>query len=86
VWLPQTMPGIGAGCLMVFIQALGFYITPALLGGGNDQLLSYFIGFYANQTVNWGLASALALLLLVSTLMIVGLYGKLVGFSAVRTT
>lgn len=86
VWLPQTLPGIGAGCLMVFIQALGFYVTPALLGGGNDQLLSYFIGFYANQTVNWGLASALALLLLVSTLLIVSVYGRLVGFSAVRTS
>lgn len=85
VWLPQTLPGIGAGCLMVFIQALGFYITPALLGGGNDQMLSYFIGFYANQTVNWGLAAALALLLLAATFLIVGLYGRLVGFSAVRT-
>jgi putative spermidine/putrescine transport system permease protein len=85
VWLPQTLPGIGAGCLMVFIQALGFYITPALLGGGADQMLPYFIGFYANQTVNWGLASALSLLLLGATLLIVGLYGRLVGFGAVRT-
>lgn len=85
VWLPQTLPGIGAGCLMVFIQALGFYITPALLGGGADQMLPYFIGFYANQTVNWGLASALSLLLLAATLLIVGLYGRLVGFGAVRT-
>jgi len=85
VWLPQTLPGIGAGCLMVFIQALGFYITPALLGGGADQMLPYFIGFYANQTVNWGLAAALSLLLLAATLAIVGLYGRLVGFSAVRT-
>jgi len=86
VWLPQTLPGIGAGCLMVFIQALGFYLTPALLGGGNDQMLSYFIGFYANQTVNWGLAAALALLLLAATFLIVGLYGRLVGFGAVRTS
>jgi putative spermidine/putrescine transport system permease protein len=85
VWLPQTLPGIGAGCLMVFIQALGFYITPALLGGGADQMLPYFIGFYANQTVNWGLASALSLLLLAATLLIVGLYGRLVGFGAVKT-
>jgi len=85
VWLPQTLPGIGAGCLMVFIQALGFYITPALLGGGADQMLPYFIGFYANQTVNWGLAAALSLLLLAATLAIVGLYGRLVGFGAVRT-
>lgn len=86
VWLPQTLPGIGAGCLMVFIQALGFYVTPALLGGGADQMLPYFIGFYANQTVNWGLAASLSLLLLAATLLIVGLYGRLVGFGAVRTS
>jgi putative spermidine/putrescine transport system permease protein len=47
-------------------------------------MLPYFIGFYANQTVNWGLAAALSLLLLVATLLIVGLYGRLVGFGAVR--
>lgn len=86
VWLPQTLPGIGAGCLMVFIQGLGFYITPALIGGGADQMLPYFIGFYANQTVNWGLAAALSLILLAATVLIVGLYGRLVGFSAVRTS
>jgi putative spermidine/putrescine transport system permease protein len=86
VWLPQTLPGIGAGCLLVFIQALGFYITPALIGGGADQMLPYFIGFYANQTVNWGLAAALSLILLAATVVIVGLYGRLVGFSAVRTS
>jgi len=64
VWLPQTSPGIAAGCVLVFIQALGFYVTPALLGGGADQMLPWFIGFYANQTVDWGLAAALSLVLL----------------------
>jgi len=64
VWLPQTIPGIAAGCVLVFIQALGFYVTPALLGGGADQMLPWFIGFYANQTVDWGLAAALSLVLL----------------------
>src|SRR5207253_2661979 len=43
VYLPQTLPGVGAGCLMVFIQALGYYITPALVGGADDQMISYFI-------------------------------------------
>ncbi len=86
VWVPQTLPGIGAGCLMVFIQALGFYITPTLLGGGDDVMLSQMIGFYANQTVNWGLAAALSLLLLLSTGLLVALYGRMVGFSAVRTS
>ncbi len=64
VWLPQTMPGVAAGCVLVFVQALGFYVTPALLGGGADQMLPWFIGFYANQTVDWGLAAALSLVLL----------------------
>lgn len=66
VWLPLTLPGIGAGTVLVFVQALGFYVTPALLGGGADQMLPWFIGFYANQTVNWGLAAALSLLLLLA--------------------
>ena len=49
VYLPQTLPGVGAGCLLVFILALGYYITPALVGGAEDQMISYFIAFYANQ-------------------------------------
>ena len=61
VYLPQTLPGIGAGCLMVFIQALGYYVTPALVGGADDQMISYFIAFYASKTINWGMAAALAL-------------------------
>src|SRR3989454_4650116 len=52
VYLPQTLPGVGAGCLMVFIQALGYYITPALVGGADDQMISYFIAFYASKTVD----------------------------------
>jgi len=85
VVLPLSLPGIGAGCLLVFIQALGFYVTPALLGGPEDQMLAYFIGFYANRTVNWGLAAALSVLLLAAVAVLVGLYGRLVGFDRVRT-
>jgi putative spermidine/putrescine transport system permease protein len=59
VYLPQTVPGIGAGCLLVFILAIGYYITPALVGGTNDQMVSYFVAFFTNQTINWGMASAL---------------------------
>lgn len=77
IYLPQTMPGIGAGCLLVFILALGYYVTPALVGGPRDQMLSSYIAFYTNQTINWGLASALGLVLLVvsglSYLVITGL-------------
>ncbi|UFN51445.1 ABC transporter permease [Roseomonas sp. OT10] len=84
VILPLSLPGVGAGCLLVFVQALGFYVTPALLGGPNDQMLPYFIGFYANRTVNWGLAAALSVILLASVAVVVGLYAKLVGFERTR--
>ncbi|MGG5809878.1 ABC transporter permease [Falsiroseomonas sp. CW058] len=85
VVLPLSLPGVGAGCLLVFVQALGFYVTPALLGGPDDQMLAYFVGFYANRTVNWGLAAALSVLLLGAVAVLVGLYGRLVGFDRVRT-
>ena len=57
VYFPQTLPGVAAGCLIVFIQALGYYITPALVGGADDQMISYFIAFYASKTVNWGMTA-----------------------------
>jgi putative spermidine/putrescine transport system permease protein len=79
VYLPQSLPGINAGCLLVFILAIGFYITPALVGGPNDQMISYFIAFYTNETLNWGMASALALLLLTATLLLYLLYVRLAG-------
>ncbi|MBR0678665.1 ABC transporter permease, partial [Roseomonas alkaliterrae] len=80
VTLPLALPGLGAGCLLVFIQALGFYVTPALLGGPNDQMLAWFVGFYATRSVNWGLAAALSILLLVAVGLCVALYGRLAGF------
>ena len=76
VYLPQTPPGIGAGCLLVFILALRYDITPALVGGAADQMLSYFIALYTTETVNWGLASALGAVLLLATLLLAAVYGK----------
>ncbi len=83
VYFPQTLPGIGAGCLLVFITAIGYYITPALLGGPKDQMISYFIAFYTNGTINWGLAGALAALLLMATLILYGVYSRLAGSAKV---
>ncbi len=80
VTLPLCLPGIAAGCILVFIQALGFYVTPALLGGPGDQMLAWFVGFYATRSVNWGLAAALSILLLVAVGVCVALYGRLAGF------
>lgn len=70
VYLPQVLPGLAAGALMVFIVTLGFYITPALLGGPADQMISYYIAQFTTATLNWGLASALGLVLLVATTLL----------------
>jgi putative spermidine/putrescine transport system permease protein len=84
VYMPQTLPGVGAGCLMVFIQALGYYITPALVGGAEDQMISYFIAFYASKTVNWGMAAALSIVLLAATLALYAVYDRMVGINRMR--
>ncbi|HLW28725.1 MAG TPA: ABC transporter permease [Kiloniellales bacterium] len=84
VYLPMTVPGIGAGCLLVFILSIGYYITPALVGGASDQMASWFIAFFTNQTVNWGMASALGSILLISVLLIYWLYIRLVGVERMR--
>lgn len=67
IYLPLTMPGVAAGSLMVFMLSVGFYITPALVGGSGDQMVSYFIAFFTNTSVNWGMAAALATLLMAMT-------------------
>src|SRR5690606_27096215 len=64
VYFPQTVPGLGAGCLLVYVLAIGFYITPALVGGSGDQMISYLIANFALGTANWSVASALAIVLL----------------------
>lgn len=71
VYLPLTMPGVAAGAIIVFMLSVGFYVTPALVGGLQDQMVSYYIAFFANQTINLGMASSLAVLLLVFTGIII---------------
>jgi putative spermidine/putrescine transport system permease protein len=78
VYVPQTYPGIGAGALLVFILSIGYYVTPALLGGADDQMLSYYIAQYANVNVNWGMACALGALLLAATLVLYAVYRRVV--------
>lgn len=77
VYLPQSSAGIGAGSLLVFISAIGYYVTPELVGGGGDQMISYFIAFYTNRTTNWGLAGALSLVLLLATGLLYVAYARL---------
>lgn len=79
VYLPMAAPAIAAGSVMVFILAMGYYITPALVGGGSDQMLSYFVATYTTDTGNWGLASALGLMMLVTTLILYGVAHRLSG-------
>jgi putative spermidine/putrescine transport system permease protein len=84
VYVPQTLPGIGAGALMVFIQALGYYITPALVGGPKDQMISYFVAFFVNERVNWSMASALGLLLLILTGTMYLIFGRKVNIANMK--
>ncbi len=77
VYVPQTYPGVGAGALLVFILSIGYYVTPALLGGADDQMLSYYIARYTNVEINWGMACALGALLLTATLVLYGVYRRI---------
>lgn len=84
VYLPQAMPGVAAGSLLTFILAIGYYITPALIGGAGDQMIAYFIAFNVTDTGNWGLAAALGAVLLAATLVLYVLYARLVGARGMR--
>ncbi|MXW65771.1 MAG: ABC transporter permease [Gemmatimonadales bacterium] len=79
VYWPQTLPGVGAGSLLVFILAIGYYITPALVGGSSGQLISNMVAYHMQTSLNWGLAAALGALLLVGVLVLYLLYDRLVG-------
>ena len=84
VYLPLTLPGIGAGCLLTFILSLGYYITPALVGGAADQMVSGVIASAMNQENNWGKASALSAILLLATMVLFFVYNRLVGIDKVK--
>lgn len=84
VYVPQSLPGVGAGCLLVFIFSLGFYITPALVGGPRDSMISMMIAYNVNQVLNWGMAGALGALLLVATLVVFLVYERFLGLERVR--
>lgn len=76
VFLPQTIPGAAAGGIFVFILSIGYYVTPLLVGGPTDQMIGYFIGFFASQTINWGQAAALSLVLIVATIIPLAALGR----------
>ena len=84
IYLPLTIPGIAAGALLVFILAVGYYITPALVGGSSGQLISNLIAFHMQKSLNWSLAAALAGLLLGGILILYWLYDRLVGIDNLK--
>jgi putative spermidine/putrescine transport system permease protein len=84
VYLPMTMPGIAAGGLLVFILAVGYYITPALVGGASGQLISNWIAYHMQQSLNWGLAAALGALLLFGVVLLYLAFNKLAGADRLR--
>jgi putative spermidine/putrescine transport system permease protein len=83
IYLPQTLPGIAAGSLLVFILAVGYYITPALVGGADGQLISNLISFHMNKA-NWSMAAALAALLLGAVLILYWIYDQLIGIDRLK--
>ncbi len=85
VLLPLAMKGVVSGALLVFMAAIGYYITPALIGGPKDQMISSVIAFYATESANWGMAGALGLVLLVVTVALYAVYDHLSAEPAPRT-
>ena len=84
VYWPLSLPGVGAGSLLVFIMALGYYITPALVGGRSGQLISNLIAYHMQESLNWGLAAALGAILLLCVLLLYVVYDRVVGINRLR--
>ena len=84
IYFPLTIPGIGAGCLLVFILAIGYYITPALVGGASGTLISNQIAYHMKATLDWSFASAMGLMLLTGVLVVYWIYNKLVGIDNIK--
>ncbi len=84
IYLPNTIAGIGAGGILVFILAIGYYITPALVGGTKGTLISNFIAHHISTSLNWGLAAALGTILLLLVLALYILYDKVVGINNMK--
>lgn len=84
VYFPQTIPGIGAGGILVFILAIGYYITPELVGGTSGVFISNRIAYHISTSLNWGLAAALGVMLLAMVMVLFYVYDKIVGINNVK--
>ena len=84
IYLPQTLSGIAAGSILVFILSIGYYITPALVGGTDGTLISNQIAYHMQTSLNWGLAGALGAILLLAVLALYMVYNKIIGIDKMR--
>ncbi|PVA10883.1 ABC transporter permease [Pelagivirga sediminicola] len=84
VYFPQSIPGIGAGSILVFILSIGYYITPEIVGGTKGVFISNRIAYHISSSLNWGLAAALGTILLAVVLLLYWCYDKIVGIDNVK--
>ncbi len=84
IYFPQSVPGIGAGSILVFILAIGYYITPEIVGGTKGVFISNRIAYHISSSLNWGLAAALGTILLAAVLILYWAYDKIVGIDNVK--
>ena len=84
VYMPQTIPGVGAGCILVFIVAIGYYITPELVGGKDGRLIGNMVAYHMQRSLNWGLAAAMGTILLIVILVLYWIYDKIVGIDNMK--
>ena len=84
VYMPQTLPGGGAGVILVFIVAIGYYITPELVGGKDGTLIGNMVAYHMQQSLNWGLAAAMGTVLLGAILILYWVYDKIVGIDNMK--
>ena len=84
VYMPQSVPGIGAGCILVFIVAIGYYITPELVGGKDGLMICNFVAREMQTTLNWGLAAAMGAMLLDAVLILYWAYDRLIGIDNLK--
>ena len=84
VYFPQSLPGVAAGGLLVFILSIGYYITPALVGGAKGQLISNLIAYHLQTSLNWSLAAALSVILLIGVFLLYVVYDRFIGIDRMK--
>ena len=84
IYMPNSVPGISAGGMLVFVIAIGYFITPELVGGKDGQMIGNWIGYHLKTTLNWGLSAALGGILLIIMTVLYWIYNKLVGIENIK--